>query len=114
MQSKAIKLNIKPLSVNDAWQGRRFRSKEYNRYIRDMLRILPAKMAVPPGKIEIYLKFGFSSASSDFDNPVKPFVDCLQKKYGFNDKEIKRGVIEVENVKKGHEFVEFELRPFGD
>ena len=104
-----MKLDIKPLSVNDAWQGRRFKTKEYNKYIVDVLRILkPFK--VPSGNLELYLKFGFSSESSDFDNPIKCFVDCLQKKYNFNDKMIKRCVVEVDKVKKGHEFIEWNIK----
>ena len=102
-------LDIKPLSVNCAWKGRRFKTDKYNRYISDVLRMLkPVK--VPDGPLELYLKFGFSSASSDFDNPVKCFVDCLQKKYGFNDKMIKRCIIEVDQVKKGKEFIEWDLK----
>jgi hypothetical protein len=103
-----MRLDIKPLSANEAWQGRRFRTPKYNRYIRDILMILPS-FNVPEGHLELKLTFGFSNAASDFDNPVKCFVDCLQKKYGFNDKMIKRCVIEVEQVKKGCEFVEWDL-----
>ena len=66
-------------------------------------------MDIPEGPLEIYLKWGFSHAASDWDNPVKPFQDCLQKMYGFNDNRIKRAVIDVEKVKKGDEFIEFEL-----
>ena len=104
-----MRLNIKALSVNRAWQGRRFKTNEYKAYIQEILLILkPVK--IPDGYLELYLKFGFSSASSDFDNPVKCFVDCLQKKYDFNDKMIKRCIIDVEQVKKGDEFIEWELK----
>ena len=68
------------------------------------------KLKLPEPPFEIYLRFGFSSASSDFDNPVKPFVDILQKRYKFNDKLIKRAIIEVDQVKKGAEFIEFDFR----
>ncbi len=106
-----MRLDIKPLSVNDAWQGRRFKTKEYNAYIKSMMLILrPFK--VPDGYLELTLTFGFSSGSSDFDNPVKPFVDCLQKRYGFNDKMIKRCIIEVEHVKKGNDFIEWDLQQY--
>jgi len=94
-----MRLDIKPLSVNEAWQGKRFRTKKYKVYTLNILMILPA-MTVPEGELELYLKFGFSNSASDFDNPVKCFVDCLQKKYGFNDKMIKRCLIEVESKKR--------------
>ena len=103
-----MRLDIKPLSVNEAWRGRRFKTPEYNSYISNILLLL-RPFDVPYGELELFLKFGFSSAASDFDNPVKPFVDCLQKKYGFNDKMIKRCLVEVEMVKKGSEFIEWDL-----
>lgn len=102
-------VKIKPLSVNDAWKGRRFKTTEHRKYVRDVLTLL-GPMQIPEGELELYIKFGFSSRGSDFDNPIKPFVDCLQKKYGFNDNKIKRAVIEVEHVKKGKEFIEFKLK----
>jgi Holliday junction resolvase RusA-like endonuclease len=104
-----MRLDIKPLSVNCAWKGRRFKTDKYKRYERDMLAILP-KMTIPEGFLELHLTFGFSSANSDFDNPVKCFVDCLQKKYGFNDRMIKRCVIDVEHVAKGKEFIDWEIK----
>ena len=104
-----MRIDIKPLSVNRAWQGKRFKTPEYKKYQNDVLTILPA-MKVPEGELELYLKFGFSSKNSDFDNPVKLFVDCMQKKYGFNDRYIKRAIIEVDHVKKGEEFIEFQLK----
>lgn len=107
----AIKVRIKPLSVNEAWRGRRFKTPEYKCYEWDVLRILP-KLKIPHGLLELHLVFGFSSPLSDFDNPVKPFVDCLQKKYKFNDKLIKRAIIDVCNVKKGQEFIVFDITPY--
>jgi len=108
-----MRVDIKPLSVNEAWRGRRFKTPEYRKYERDILTLL-RPLQVPEGELELYLKFGFSSRGSDFDNPIKPFVDCLQKKYGFNDNKIKRAVIEVEHVKKGKEFIEFRLKSFNE
>jgi Holliday junction resolvase RusA-like endonuclease len=102
-------LNIKPLSVNDAWEGRRVKSKKYRNYEADILKLL-RPMVVPEGPLELYLKWGFSSAGSDWDNPIKPFQDCLQKKYNFNDNRVVRAVTEKVKVKKGGEFIEFEIK----
>lgn len=104
-----MRLNIKPLTVNQAWKGKRYKTPKYNIYTRNVLMLLPS-MTVPEGELELYLKFGFSNSASDFDNPVKCFVDCLQKKYGFNDKMIKRCLIEVDKVKKGDEYIEFDIK----
>jgi Holliday junction resolvase RusA-like endonuclease len=104
-----MRLNIKPLSVNEAWKGRRFRTDKYNNYIRGVLLILPP-LNVPNGELALDITFGLSSGSADIDNPLKCFIDCLQKKYGFDDKMIFKLVVEKVIVKKGAEFIEWELR----
>ena len=102
------KINIVPMSVNKAWQGKRFKTKTYKTYERECTLILP-KLEIPDGKLKVNLIFGFSSKLSDADNPVKCFVDILQKKYGFNDSRIYEYSIKKEDVKKGYEFIEFEI-----
>ena len=100
---------IKPLSVNQAWKGRRFKTDAYKKYERAVLMILPKRITIPEGDLCLRLEFGFSSKASDFDNPVKPFVDILQKKYGFDDKRIKLCCIAVQHTKKGDEYIKFEI-----
>lgn len=104
------KIDIKPLSVNDAWRGRRFKTQAYKTYESNVYYLLPPKINIPNGLLEIHLKFGFSSELSDFDNPIKPFVDILQTKYQFNDKRIKHAVIDVESVSVGNEYIQFEIK----
>jgi len=102
-------VKIKPLSVNQAWQGKRFKTNKYKAYEKELLLILPKDVYIPGGEMSLCLIFGFSSKLSDFDNPVKPFVDCLQKRYKFNDRMIKRCLIDVMEVKKGEEFIDFTM-----
>ena len=104
-----MRLDIKPLSVNKAWQGKRFKTNDNKNYERHLILTLPNTFKAPEGKYFLFLHWGFSSAASDFDNPIKCFTDCLQKKYGFNDKLIKSALIEVSNVKKGEDFIEWDL-----
>lgn len=104
-------VKIKPLSVNEAWKGRRFRSDAYKKYQSDLLYLLP-KIVIPEPPYVLHITFGFSSASSDNDNPVKPFQDVLQKKYKFNDKLVHRLIVDRSQVKKGEEFIEFEIKHF--
>ena len=102
------KLNIKPLSVNEAWQGRRFKTDKYKRYESDMLLLLPKlKIIEPPYRVNIIV--GFSNKASDLDNICKPFLDILQKKYGINDKHIEILHIEKQIVSKNNEFISFEI-----
>ena len=106
-----MKINIKPLRVNKCWQGKRFKTPEYKNYERELLFTLkPFSVPLPPFKV--YYEFGFSSASSDLDNPVKPFQDILSKKYGFNDKLIEEMTVKRKKVKKGAEYVKFEIEHY--
>ena len=103
------KINIKPLSVNDAWKGRRFKTDKYKKYQRDLLRFLP-KLNIPDGNLQLEITAGFSNKGSDLDNIAKNFIDCLSKKYGFNDNRIYRLILNKKIVKKGDEYIDFEIR----
>ena len=105
------RINIKPLSVNQAWQGKRFKAPIYRKYEKEILLLLP-RVYIPDEKISLTLVFGLSSKNADIDNPVKCFVDCLQKKYEFNDRHIYKMTIEKVDVKKGDEFIDFTIEPF--
>jgi len=101
-----MRINIKPLSVNQVWQGKRFKTPTYKAYEKELLLKLQP-MEVPEGKLILYITFGLSSKNADWDNPIKPFQDVLQIKYGFNDRHVYKGVVEKVDVKKGEEFIEF-------
>ena len=103
-----MKIEIKPLSVNDCWQGRRFKTRDYKIYEQELLYLLP-KIEIPKGKLHLKLRVGYSNKLSDIDNCLKPFVDILQKKYGFNDNKIYKLEIEKVDVKKGDEFIDFHI-----
>ena len=108
MRTISFFFDFKPLSVNARWQGRRFKTGEYKVYEFQTLRILPP-LDIPNGKLEIKYTVGVSSKNADIDNPIKPFQDILQKKYGFNDRNIYRISIEKVDTKKGEEFIAFEI-----
>lgn len=100
---------IKPLSVNQAWQGRRFKSPKYKEFESRVLGLLPTDVEIPEGKLTITLKWGVSSPLFDWDNPIKPFQDILQKKYDFNDNRVFRAIIDKELVKRGEEYISFNI-----
>ena len=106
------KVKIKPLSVNSAWKGKRFRSNEYKTYDKIMSLILPSKIDIPDGELAIIFIWYFSSAGSDYDNPIKPTQDIICKKYGINDNRFKAGFQVKEKVKKGEERLEFKIIRF--
>lgn len=103
-----MRINIKPLSVNEVFQGRRFRTKKYDLYEIQVRKLLP-KLIIPNGELSIVYYVGYSNKASDIDNCIKPFQDILSKHYGFNDNKIYHIEIFKIIVKKGFEFIEFEI-----
>lgn len=102
-------IKIKPLSVNDAWKGRRFRTDKYKGWTKHLMLLLPPLKIEFKGDLKAVIVFGFSSRGSDIDNPLKPLIDVLQKKYNFNDNQIKELIVKKELVKKGDEFLQFKI-----
>jgi Holliday junction resolvase RusA-like endonuclease len=101
-------LNIKPLSVNEAWQGKRFKTPAYKKYEKIVLLMMPKiNILNPPYRVN--LEFGFSSPLADIDNPTKLILDIIQKKYNINDKDIFELNIRKKIVKKGNEYIDFQI-----
>jgi len=103
-----IEIKIKPLSVNECFQGRRFKTPKYKSYEIEALLKLP-KLVIPQGKLKVVYEFGLSNVLADYDNIIKPFQDILQKKYGFSDANIWEAEIRKIKVDKGNEFIRFEI-----
>lgn len=102
------KIKIKPLSVNEAWQGKRFKTNKYKAYEKELLLLLKP-LKIENRNLKISYEFGFSNPLSDFDNPVKSMTDILQKKYGFNDRYIMEANIKKVIVPKGEEYIFFKI-----
>jgi Holliday junction resolvase RusA-like endonuclease len=105
-----VQIHIKPLSVNDAWQGKRFKTPEYKAYEQELMLLLPNKYEVPAeGDLAINFEFGLNTLA-DWDNPIKPLQDILQKKYDFNDRRVVRARVIKNTVKKGEGYLNFSIR----
>lgn len=105
------KLNLKPVSVNEAWNlrgFRKFKSAKYNKFQKEFFTILGKKKW--PFKLEDYLnvtvKIGFSNRQSDLDNALKPLFDTLSTHYGWNDNKIYKIKTEKFIVEKGKEYID--------
>lgn len=105
-----ITINIKPLSINKAYKGKKYRTKDYDLYEYQVKQMLPKVDKIPLPPYEIKLVFGHSSLSSDWDNCIKTTQDIIAKHYGFNDKLIKKGTVIVKKVAKGKEYFAFALK----
>lgn len=103
-----FKLDIKPLTVNQAWKGRRYKTEMYERYETDLLNILPKFNIEDKRDIRIDIEFGISKLM-DIDNGLKPLIDILQKKYKFNDRYIMELNIKKTVVKKKEHFIKINI-----
>jgi len=103
-----MRIEIKPLSVNEAWKGRRFKTDAYKAFEKELLLKLKP-MATKPGPLKLTYEFGFSNSLADIDNPVKVCTDVLQKKYGFNDRDVYELHVKKKLVQKGAEYLEFQI-----
>lgn len=101
-------IRIKALSINKAFQGRRFRTRDYDDYEQDLSYLLP-KLKIPEGKLKLKIIFGFSNKGQDIDSSIKPTLDIFQKKFDFNDNRIYKLEVEKAITKKGEEYIDFEI-----
>ena len=103
---------IKPLSVNEAWKGRRFKTDAHKAYRQELSLLLPKNVDIPEGQLEVEYLFNVSSKQSDYDNLIKAFQDALCDKYGFDDSRIYKATIIKNVVDKGSESIGFSFKRY--
>ena len=103
-----IKIKVKPLSLNHAYSGRRFSTPQLEDFKLEVMLLAP-KIKVPEGKLSVKYVFGVSTKNADGDNLIKCFQDSIAEIYGFNDKQIYKWQVEKIDVKKGQEYISFEI-----
>lgn len=108
-----VKINIKPLSVNRAYNGRRFATDELKSYKEVVWYLLP-NIIVPKGRLSISYEFGVSSKGADGDNLIKAIQDILSSKYDFNDNLIYEWSGKKVIVKKGQEYINFAISSYSE
>lgn len=108
-----ITIDIKPFSVNQAWQGKRFKTKEYAKW-REVIALLLPVFRMPPPPYVVCYEFGVSNCGSDWDNLIKCLQDSLQEKYEFNDRDIIEGHVRKIKVAKGKEYIKFDIYNIGE
>lgn len=107
-----IKLNIKALSLNQAYRGRRFATSELSSYKQAIGLLAPKLPQIKPStsKLQVEYEFGVSSKNADGDNLIKCLQDSLADIYGFNDKIIYQWLVRKVDVKKGEEYIAFNIK----
>lgn len=75
-----VEIPVKPLSVNKAFQGRRFKTKDCKDFERDVSLFLPPKKMIA-GDVEMVLEFYLKNhRRTDVSNLVKILEDILVKR----------------------------------
>lgn len=96
---------IKPLSVNKCWAGRRFKTPEYKQFEKDLsILIKEKKLKKFKGEVEIDIFFRFKNKLSDIDNCVKPILDILVKNGIIEDDRMIRALFLFKDIAKNDSF----------
>ena len=73
-------INIKPLSINLAFQGRRFKTQKYKDWQTEFLwKLKKKKIKKIEGEIGVNISWATKNAKrADIDNPIKQILDTLK------------------------------------
>lgn len=109
-----IRSPVKPLSMNQAYMGRKRKTVLYKRYEKALLALLPAMHVPEVGELVLHIRADFSNKRMDIDNCLKPFIDILQMQYNFNDNRIYCIIVKKNIVPKGEEGMFFKITEWKD
>lgn len=102
-----LEIPVKPLSVNDAYTGRRFKTPEYKQFEIDLCKVVPVGKYDQNYKGDVYIFYVFylsEYGNSDAANMEKIITDFLVKRDHLNDdRYIRMNAQRKERVPKGME-----------
>jgi Holliday junction resolvase RusA-like endonuclease len=76
---KQIEIQLKPLAISKAYQGRRFKTSEYNKWQKDFIR-LAGKQTPLKGQVSLIVEFYIKNDKmSDLDNFFKSLNDTMKE-----------------------------------
>jgi Holliday junction resolvase RusA-like endonuclease len=106
-----ISIPLRAISINEAYQGRRFKTKKCNDYCKDFLKVAPKKNKLK-GIVEIEFKFFIKShGKADYDNLIKITQDLLVEcGYVEDDRKIYKATIYKIPAKE--EKIEISILPY--
>jgi len=85
-----LDIPIRPLTANRGWYGRRFKSKEYKQFEKDIAMLVKRPSESLTGPLSVTIEAYFKNYKlSDIDNIAKVQIDVLQSMGFFkNDNQI--------------------------
>jgi Holliday junction resolvase RusA-like endonuclease len=76
---KKIDIPIKPMSINTAWQGRRYKTKKYKQYEQDVGLTVSRGTPYKGEVISLAVFFIHNYGNTDAGNLEKPLTDIIDK-----------------------------------
>jgi len=111
LEAKKIKVevDVKPLSVNKVWQGRRYKTRDYLNYEKELLFTLPKRKTIT-GNFEIEFTFYLKNPyRQDLDNFIKPLLDILVKK-GYIEDDRKMIYLKAKKIKADKDKISIKIK----
>lgn len=106
------KIPIHALSINQAFQGRRFKTNLYKSYEREMLILLPKYKQIK-GWVSVWYEFGLTNKSfgiSDVGNLEKLLSDIIVKR-GYIEDDRKILDLHLRKVQSSYSYVKIKICP---
>lgn len=105
-----ITIPIKPISTNKLFQGRRFKTREYNKFLEAALYFAP-KIKMIKGIVQVRVDFYTKHAKrSDIDNFLKGTFDLIVKAGYIEDDRFIYKLI-ARKFKSDNERIELRIKP---
>lgn len=103
-----LHFDFKPLSVNEAWQGRRFKTPKYRQFTQDIeYSLLSQKNEIMPvsGNLEVICNwYLINNKKTDVDNLLKPLLDSLVENEIIKDDRFIQKLIVTKHKSKTNHF----------
>ena len=106
-----FEINLQPLSQNQAWAGKRYKTANYKEYEKNLInhfRLLDLPRIEPGEKFCVYYEWSITNRV-DNSNCVKLFEDILCKYLQVNDRDVLAFYSRKNVVKKADSSIKFAL-----
>jgi len=111
METLRVEIPVQALSINQAFQGRRFKTRIYQAFEREATILLP-RMKMMMGLVEVWYEFGLTKRNfkrSDVGNLEKCLSDILVKR-GYIEDDRKIMALHLQKVESSRYYVSIEIR----
>jgi len=111
MEEIKVKIEAKPLSINRAWQGRRYATKEYKDWRKEIEYLMPKKKMIV-GDVDIHIDFFLiNDKRTDADNLAKPLFDSIVRK-GYIEDDCHIRHLEITKHKSKKDYIEIKINKY--